>query len=198
VDAENIGATTTGVAGFGAAIGFGTATGFGAAIGFGAGAAGFGAAAMGFGASVGFAAASGFGAAIGFALGAAAFFGAAFFGAAFTAFLAIFALVRFFAFAFTADERRFPACNFFLAALDLAAARLAFLAFGRFFDLLFFAMVLPLLASCLHALRVVPKMSAVICDAGVGPLDCVGCRRASHRFRPPPARCLVKTAARVP
>jgi hypothetical protein len=189
VDAENIGATTTGVAGFGAAIGFGTATGFGAAIGFGAGATGFGAAAMGFGASVGFAAAGGFG---------AAFFGAAFFGAAFTAFLAIFALVRFFDFAFTADERRFPACNFFLAALDLAAARLAFLAFGRFFDLLFFAMVLPLLASCLHALRVVPKMSAVICDAGVGPLDCVGCRRASHRFRPPPARCLAKTAARVP
>jgi hypothetical protein len=62
-----------------------------------------------------------------------------------TAFFAIFALVRFFAFAFIGAARRFPACNFFLAALDLAAARVAFLAFGRFFDLLFFAMVLPLL-----------------------------------------------------
>jgi hypothetical protein len=81
----------------------------------------------------------GFGAAFGAATLA---LGLAFLGAALTAFFAIFrALPVFLAFAFTLA---LAGRAFFFATLFLAAWRLAF-AIGRFFDLLFFAMVTLLL-----------------------------------------------------
>jgi hypothetical protein len=112
---------------------------------------GVGAAGVSIGAGV-MGAGFGFGAAFfatGLGVGAAtAFFLAAgfFFGAAFTAFLATFALTDFlaFAFPFAFMGRVFFFAALFLADVRLAEPRLAF-AIGRFFDLLFFAMVTLLL-----------------------------------------------------
>ena len=93
-------------------------------------------------------------------------FGFALLGAAFTAFLATLraatlrpalrALPVFLALAFTVAGRAFP------FALVLWTLRLAF-ATGRFFDLLFFAMVTLLLEIVRLAARVALKKSAVIC-----------------------------------
>jgi hypothetical protein len=86
--------------------------------------------------------------------------GWAFLGAALTAlFATLRALPVFLALAFTLT---FDGRAFFLATLFLAAGRLAF-ATGRFFDLLFFAMITLLLEIHTLAVRVVPKKSAVIC-----------------------------------
>jgi hypothetical protein len=70
--------------------------------------------------------------------------GLAFLGAAFTAFFATFAFPAFLAFTL-------PGRAFFFATLFLAAWRFAF-ATGRFFDLLFFAMVNLLLGDRTNSL----------------------------------------------